>query len=328
MKIRCVIASILCLLIFLGIWHLCSSSPTSNRVPGGADVVVSAPSTALASQPKPTALQPLDTVTVTSYSPPKVHDPQLAILVNRNAANRVTSDISARLPKVKNKDDFPALLSVLSDSQDDDTVRNEVASLLRRSNCSELLDTLMKVLNNTVEGPRFRAFVMQHLGQIVPDEQTDPDTRQKLIIRFRQALDDKDMPVRRQALQNLCRLNDAKGKETAIAWLNAKSAMAQPNLLENAQAENLRCHNADAVRDSAIRCVFDLGLREHIPIIRQYVRDQNDVIRIAAIVTLSQWGDEESRPAFEEAAHSPVARLQRTGQAALKQLDQAKKKSP
>ncbi len=44
---------------------------------------------------------------------------------------------------------------------------------------------------------------------------------------------------------------------------------------------------------------------------------------IAAMVTLSQWGDEHSRPAFEEAAGSGPPRLQRAGRAALARLDKA-----
>ena len=53
---------------------------------------------------------------------------------------------------------------------------------------------------------------------------------------------------------------------------------------------------------AAIRCVREFDLREHIPTIRTYLRDGDEVVRVAAIVTLSQWGDEESRPAIEEAA--------------------------
>jgi hypothetical protein len=70
------------------------------------------------------------------------------------------------------------------------------------------------------------------------------------------------------------------------------------------------------------------NMREHIPAIRNYARSANDVIRIAAIVALSQWGDEESRPACEEAAKSTVVRLQHCGQAALKRLDSAKPAKP
>ena len=78
------------------------------------------------------------------------------------------------------------------------------------------------------------------------------------------------------------------------------------------------------MRDLAIHCAQENDLRDQIPTIRLYSRSTNDIIRIAALVALSQWGDEESRPAIEEAATSPVVRLQHCGQAALKRLDAAK----
>ena len=43
-------------------------------------------------------------------------------------------------------------------------------------------------------------------------------------------------------------------------------------------------------------------------------------------MTLSQWGDEDSRPAFEEAANSDIVRLQRAGKAALRRLENFRKK--
>ena len=65
-------------------------------------------------------------------------------------------------------------------------------------------------------------------------------------------------------------------------------------------------------------------MREHIEIIRNYARDPDTVICIAAIVTLSQWGDQASRPAFQEAVASDIPRLQRAGRAALARLDRWK----
>jgi hypothetical protein len=243
------------------------------------------------------------------YSPPAVHDPKLAALVDRNAKNRIFSDMSARFPAA-NTDDFPALLSVVSDSKDGDTERHEVVELLKRSHCPDLAQTLDKVLDNPAEGSRFRAFAMQHLGALVPDANSDPDGHQKVMDRLRSSLGDKDFQVRSQALQNLCRLKDPKGGETAAQWLtNYKPVSDKPDL-----------ERGDIIKQ-AIACVQSLGLKEHLSTIRQYARDPNEVIRIAAIVALSDWRDEASRPAFEEAAKSSSARLQRCGAAALKRLD-------
>ena len=106
--------------------------------------------------------------------------------------------------------------------------------------------------------------------------------------------------VRREALLALVRLGDDAGKRAAVRWLLAEEA--------------------EGVRDAAIRCVRELDLREQAPAIRRFVRDEDEVVRIAAIVTLSQGGDEESRKAFEEAAKSESVRLQRTGRAAIERL--------
>jgi HEAT repeat protein len=66
-----------------------------------------------------------------------------------------------------------------------------------------------------------------------------------------------------------------------------------------------------------VRCLHELDARETIPQIRLLARDSNEAVRISAIVALSDWSDEESTPAFEEAAVSPNKRLQRAGLMAL-----------
>ena len=48
---------------------------------------------------------------------------------------------------------------------------------------------------------------------------------------------------------------------------------------------------------------------------------------LAAIVALSLWGDEKSRPAFEEAAKAKSVRLKNAGKAALKRLHKVKEKT-
>ncbi len=193
---------------------------------------------------------------------------------------------------------------VLRDPQDDDAVRNEAANLLRRSDDAGLTDDLINVLKNPAEGPRFRSFCIQHLWQQL--EKAGADEREKIVTVLHQSLSDRHVEVRREALLALVRMCDQKGQETAAAWLTAPGP------------------EADAVRDLAIRCVQELDLREYMPEIRKHIRASNEVVRIAAIVALSQWGDEESRPAFEEAAKLSSVRLQRAGKAALERLDKAR----
>ncbi len=235
------------------------------------------------------------------HSPASTRAPELANLVDRDAMERVTPDITSRIPSVRHEEDVAAVGAVLKDSQDDETVRNEVANLLRRSGYRRLTDDLVAVLENPEEGQHFRAFCIQHLWMNV--EKAAPDERDTIGSKLREAITDRHVPVRREALLALVRMRDPKGEETAVEWLTAEKA--------------------DGIRDAAIRCVRELGLREHTPTIRKYLRDGNEVVRIAAIVTLSQWGDEESRPAIEEAAKSKSFRLRRCAKMALKRLDRA-----
>jgi HEAT repeat protein len=134
-------------------------------------------------------------------------------------------------------------------------------------------------------------------------EKAGPDEGAKIGSGLHEALSDRHIPVRREALLALVRMRDRKGEETAVEWLTSDKA--------------------EGVRDAAIRCVRELDLREHIPTIRKHLHDENEVVRISAIVTLSQWGDEESRPAIEEAAKAKSFRLRRCAEMALKRLDQA-----
>jgi hypothetical protein len=78
------------------------------------------------------------------YSPPPVQTPEFAAFVDRNARGRVTPDITSRIPRIRDDEDVPAVVSVLLDTEDDDTVRNEAANLLRRSEYPALTDDLLR----------------------------------------------------------------------------------------------------------------------------------------------------------------------------------------
>ncbi|MBE7465512.1 MAG: HEAT repeat domain-containing protein [Planctomycetes bacterium] len=233
----------------------------------------------------------------------KVGDPRLTPLVDSSlpVSQRISPDITAKIPSVSNAEDCKILAMVLTNPLDDDTVRNEISNLLRRSKYPGLTDALFQVLAHPSEKPRFRSFAVQHLWQ--QWDGADDDARGDIESRLRALIEDRHAEVRREALLALVRMKDPLGRETAVRWL----ATNGPEL--------------DGVRDLAIRCVYDLNLREHLPLIRNHVRNPNETIRIAAIVALSYWKDEESRSAFEEAAESSVVRLQRAGKAAMNRLD-------
>lgn len=223
--------------------------------------------------------------------------------VQRFSAGR-TNEVSF----IASAEDLQIFAKVLGDPSDDDTVRNEVANLLRRSKYTGLTNALHAVLDNPAEKPRFRSFAVQHLWQQLDGAGIDDQDR--IRAKLHELLADRHVEVRREALLALVRMRDPVGKTTAIGWLTS----LEPS--------------AETTRDLAIRCVYDLGLREQMQVIRPFARDPNEVTRIAAIVALSQWGDEGSREAFKAAADSSSIRLQRAGKAALERLNQQEHQPP
>ena len=107
-------------------------------------------------------------------------------------------------------------------------------NLLRRSGYEKLTDDLIEVLNRPEEKARFRAFCVQHLWQSA--RKAGPEDTERIRRALHRALEDRDVPVRRDALLALVRMEDPLGRETAVAWLGDE--------------------DAEDVRDLAIRCTF------------------------------------------------------------------------
>jgi HEAT repeat protein len=237
-----------------------------------------------------------------AYQPPTVTDEKLGKLVNRQAkvSERISADMTSRFPAVTDPADQAALAKVLEDAKDDDTVRNEVANLLRRSKYPGLEDSLIRVLKNPEEKERFRAFAVQHLG--VSFTQAGLEKREVYGQELRGLLNDRDTSVKRESLLALVLAKDETGKETAEKWLVEKS------------------ESADKMRDLTIRCIRELGLKQYLPQLRELAASPNEPVKIAAIVTLSEWKDVESKKIFEEAANSSSARLKGAGKMALQKL--------
>lgn len=240
---------------------------------------------------------------VHSYTPPRTTDPGLGAFVDRQSKQpRVTADIGTRVPKATDPKDIGAVSTVLADTKDDDAVRNEAADLLRRSAYPQLTDDLIKVLSNPEEKERFRSFCVQHLYS--NHKRASPVEKEKIASTLRECLTDRHVKVRREALLALHRLKDQEAEALARKWLHDEGEAA------------------DAVRDLAIRIIRERGLRDELPTIRRLARDKDTVIRIAALVTLAEWRDKESRPLMGAAAESDNVRLQRCGKLALKRLDE------
>ena len=237
----------------------------------------------------------------TAYSPPP-SSPALAAFVNREArTKRVTPDFSARFPQVTRQEDVDAVVAVLRDTKDSDTVRNEAANLLARSGYDGLVDDLIQILQRPEEGARFRAFCVQHLW--TNHAASPPAVHRRIVEVLRERLDDPDLAVRREALLALVRLDQPEGRQTAVAWLTDPERKAE--------------------RDLAVRCMGLLDARERAADIRPHVGSDDPVLRIAAISVLGKWSDQASRPALEQAAESTHIRTRRAARLALKRLDQA-----
>ncbi|MEI6212290.1 MAG: hypothetical protein WCR06_11765 [bacterium] len=65
--------------------------------------------------------------------------PMLANFVDRECKTRVTAEFAARVERVQASNDLAAVVAILKDTTDGDTVHNEAAKLLARSGYAELI---------------------------------------------------------------------------------------------------------------------------------------------------------------------------------------------
>jgi hypothetical protein len=242
---------------------------------------------------QPTALSKLND--------PATANPALVRLVDTESRDRFDSDIAYAIPTVAADDEQAAVVAVLLDHTDSDTARHQAAELLRRSDYAALPATLVTVLNNPAESERFRSWAVQHLYSI--HAQTSTDSQTLISTTLHELLHDRHVAVRREALLSLSRLSDPTAVEHAAAWLGDEQVSAADLAL-------LFCEN-DA--------------RQHINAVRNMAYADDQPTRIAALVTLSEWGDEDSRVAMQAAADLPDTntnvRLRRCGSMALERLD-------
>jgi HEAT repeat protein len=145
-------------------------------------------------------------------------------------------------------------------------------------------------------------FFFQHLGNSLNDTHY-PGDRLMLADRLRGLLTDRHRYVQRMAIQALVQHNDP------AVLAKVREMISDP------------APEADAMRDMAMRCALEKNWRETVPAIRAYLRSTNESVRISAIWVLGKFGDEESRPVFDEAASSSRPRIQSAGKLALANLN-------
>lgn len=220
----------------------------------------------------------------------------LSDFLNRDGnAPRVTPDQSARLTSLSDPVEIEAVVELLMDASEGETERNEAINLLRRSQYVPLSNRLLDLVDRGNETERMRCFVTQHLGMSLEESQID--TRHRIIERLRVALRDRHPGVRRQALSNLVRIGDAEGVKQ--------------------MSEGLDNHEWEFARDLIIYCLFETNQRNAITKLRVLATDSDEVVRIAAIYVLGQWKDEFSMPLFKLASLSSSYRLRQAGEMAM-----------
>ena len=113
MKASYILLVLVCLCGILALWHFHGRLSPAPRPEAGAARAAAQPDAREAPQPDPEK----------GYTAPKVTDPRLAPLADRNAAigQRVTPDITSRIPRVEHPEDYPPLVAVLLDPKDSDT---------------------------------------------------------------------------------------------------------------------------------------------------------------------------------------------------------------
>lgn len=209
---------------------------------------------------------------------------------------RVTSDLYNTVPILQSEAEIKLAISLVHDRAENDAVRHEVIELLRRSGYEGIFKELEKIIMDTRESSRFRAFAIQHLGELLNNRNIISDSHVSLM---RTLIKQRDTPVsiRREAFWVLFRLKQDLSSEI-LGHLSVESPLT----------------------DLSIHCAYELDMKDTISVIRQCLKSENEPTKIAAIVVLGQWQDKDSKVEIEKALVAPSLRLQRTAKTALQKF--------
>lgn len=230
--------------------------------------------------------------------------PALRAFIDPQAAERLPRDFDYQVDRVTDADEVAAVVALLRNRSESDTMRHEAANLLRRSDYEGLEQVLIDCLQHPEETERFRSWAVQHLFMVFAERQADGPTAASALLA--PLLDDPQPAVRREALLSLHRLDAPAGPDvvaTAVAWLDDPATV-----------------------DLALRVLRERDARDYLPQVRAVLVDETAAppARIAAIVTVSDWGDYQSRDALARLANLPDqpanVRLRRSAQMALERL--------
>jgi HEAT repeat protein len=172
---------------------------------------------------------------------------------------------------------------------------------LIRHNHTDLVAPLLAIVFDDEDNPRFRSFAVQHLWRLSADGRTDGV--EGITAGLRLASRNGPLPVRREAFLGLVRNGDREASETAVKLLTGEAG--------------------EGMRDLAVRCVREMGLTNQVDAIRRLVGSANESEQIAALVTVGQWRDKDSRSVVEAACKSKSERVRRAAATALAAIDGA-----
>ncbi len=186
----------------------------------------------------------------------------LRIVADRNQTEdaRLQPLVDGNLPLISEAQDIALIRRILRDPNEGDTLRNEAANLLNRSEVGDLASDLIRVLNQDGEQARFRSFAAQHLGVLWNQEGAERNGAS--YDRLLACLNDRHIEVQREAMLAL-----ARGNEPSIADRVA-------TILTDSQPQRLI--------DLACRIAAEKNLRDNLPAIRALRDHQNQVVARAA----------------------------------------------
>jgi len=154
--------------------------------------------------------------------------------------------VDGNLPLISEAQDIALIRRILRDPSEGDTLRNEAANLLNRSEVGALASDLIRVLDQDGEQARFRSFAAQHLGVLWNQEgsRREGETYGRLLA----CLNDRHIEVQREAILALARGNEPSIPDRVATIVTDGQPLALVDLACRIAAENNLLGNLPAIR--------------------------------------------------------------------------------
>ena len=270
---------------------------------------------------------------------PKVHMPEGSIVRSPTAVSSVETDGTATpssleyvldhsvsdvdrlkvvdtLPKQQAPEITASLTQLLKSRDEDEALRNNVASKLRECGDPNLVSDLTTMLWDEKETPKWRNYCVQHLYQCYEDK-PDPS----ILATLFKATEAGEKMVRICAVWSLALI-------AAPRYGNQPPDKATTEKIRTVALGALKEKDADfLITTSGVQSCARLGLKEALPDIRALASSNNTKptsLRIAAVAALGDLKDTESIPLLERLSKEATGQLQSAAQLALKRINEAK----